>query len=177
VLEPERTLPLSVIDVRTGDTVEITDHAIASFFWSPDGSRLLFLDAVPDAEQFWYRWGVWDGTSSFLTPRFVPSELIAVDYLQYFEQYAQSMSLWSPDSTAFAYPGDERGRRGGDLDPIRPGGSHGGPRSRRGLRGVVTRLRGAAGDVRDPFLDMGSGWASCPVRPPNVDVLRYIATR
>ena len=113
VLEPERTLPLSVIDVRTGDTVEITDHAIASFFWSPDGSRLLFLDAVPDAEQFWYRWGVWDGTSSFLTPRFVPSELIAVDYLQYFEQYAQSMSLWSPDSSAFAYPGtNEDGEEG-----------------------------------------------------------------
>jgi TolB protein len=120
VLEPERTLPLTVIDVGTGETVEITDHAIASFFWSPDGERLLFLDADPDTEQLWYRWGVWDGTSSFLTPRFVPSELIAFDYLQYFEQYAQSMSLWSPDSSAFAYPGtNEDGEEGIWIQSVR----------------------------------------------------------
>ena len=113
VLEPERTLPLSVIDVGTGETVEISDHAIASFFWSPDGERLLFLDADPDTEQFWYRWGVWDGTSSFVTPRFVPSLRMAGEYLQFFEQYAQSMSLWSPDSSAFAYPGvNEDGEEG-----------------------------------------------------------------
>jgi hypothetical protein len=114
VLEPERTLPLSVIDVGTGETVEITESAIASFFWSPDGKRLLYLDPGSlDGEQLWFRWGVWDGTSSFLTPRFIPSELIAVGYLQFFEQYAQSMSLWSPDSSSFAYPGmSEDGERG-----------------------------------------------------------------
>jgi hypothetical protein len=42
-----------------------------------------------------------------------PELAIAVDYLQYFEQYAQSMSLWSPDGTAFAYPGtNEDGEEG-----------------------------------------------------------------
>jgi hypothetical protein len=114
VLELERALPLSVIDVGTGETVEITGSAIASFFWSPDGERLLYLDpGSPDGELPWFRWGVWDGTSSFLTPRFVPSELIAVGYLQFFEQYAQSMSLWSPNSRAFAYPGmNEDGEEG-----------------------------------------------------------------
>jgi dipeptidyl aminopeptidase/acylaminoacyl peptidase len=113
VLEPERTLPLSVIDVDSGDTVEITDSAIAAFFWSPDSERLLYLDPDPDGEQFWFRWGVWDGSSSFLLPRFVPSLLMAGDYLQFFEQYAQSMSLWSPDGSAFAYPGtNEDGQEG-----------------------------------------------------------------
>jgi Tol biopolymer transport system component len=122
VLEPERTLPLSVIDVGTGETVEITESAIASFFWSPDGKRLLYLDpGSPDDEQLWFRWGVWDGTSSFLTPRFIPSELIAVGYLQFFEQYAQSMSLWSPDSSSFAYPGmSENGERGIWIQSARP---------------------------------------------------------
>jgi hypothetical protein len=122
VLEPERTLPLSVIDVGTGETVEITESAIASFFWSPDGKRLLYLDpGSPDGEQLWFRWGVWDGTSSFLTPRFIPSELIAVGYLQFFEQYAQSMSLWSPDSSSFAYPGlSENGERGIWIQSARP---------------------------------------------------------
>jgi dipeptidyl aminopeptidase/acylaminoacyl peptidase len=122
VLEPGRTLPLSVIDVDTGETVEITGSAIASFFWSPDGERLLYLDPESrDGEQLWFRWGVWDGTSSFLTPRFVPSELIALGYLQFFEQYAQSMSLWSPDSSAFAYPGmNEDGEEGIWIQSARP---------------------------------------------------------
>jgi Tol biopolymer transport system component len=122
VLEPGSTLPLSVIDVATGETVEITGSAIASFFWSPDGERLLYLDPESrDGEQLWFRWGVWDGTSSFLTPRFVPSELIAVGYLQFFEQYAQSMSLWSPDSSAFAYPGmNEDGEEGIWIQSARP---------------------------------------------------------
>jgi len=122
VLEPERTLPLSVIDVGTGETVEITESAIASFFWSPDGKRLLYLEpGSPDGEQLWFRWGVWDETSSFLTPRFIPSELIAVGYLQFFEQYAQSMSLWSPDSSSFAYPGmSEDGERGIWIQSARP---------------------------------------------------------
>ncbi len=103
-------------------TVEITGSAIASFFWSPDGERLLYLDPESrDGEQLWFRWGVWDGTSSFLTPRFVPSELIAVGYLQFFEQYAQSMSLWSPDSSAFAYPGmNEDGEEGIWIQSARP---------------------------------------------------------
>jgi len=123
VLEPEDTLPLSVIDVRTGETVEITESAIASFFWSPDGERLLYLepDPLPDETQFFFRWGVWDGTSSFVTPRFVPSQLIAVEYLQFFEQYAQSMSLWSPDGSAFAYPGtSEDGQEGIWIQSARP---------------------------------------------------------
>ena len=142
VLEPERTLPLSVIDVRTGETVEIIDSPIASFFWSPDGERLLYLepDPLPDDTLLWFRWGVWDGTSSFVTPRFAPSQLISVEYLQFFEQYAQSMRLWSPDSRAFAYPGMSEERRGGDLDPVRPARPRAGPRRGGRLRGVVALM-------------------------------------
>ena len=64
---------------------------------------------------------MWDGTSSFLTPRFVPSMLIAGAYLRFFEQYAQSMSLWSPDGSAFAYPGtNEDGEEGIWIQSARP---------------------------------------------------------
>lgn len=113
VLEEQRALPLSVIDVGTGEIVEITDEPTAAYFWSPDGERLLFLDPDPDQERFWYRWGVWDGTSSFVTPRFVPSLLFVRDYLPFFEQYAQGLRLWSPDGSAFAYPGtNEDGEEG-----------------------------------------------------------------
>jgi Tol biopolymer transport system component len=113
VIGDQSVLPHSVVDVDTGEAVEITDAAIAAFFWSPDGERLLYLDPDLDQEQFRFRWGVWDGTSSFLTPPFVPSLQFAREYLQFFEQYAQSMSLWSPDGSAFAYPGtNEDGEEG-----------------------------------------------------------------
>ena len=113
VLEEERALPLTMLDLRTGETVEITDALMAAFFWSPDGERLLYLDPDPAEGQIWYRWGVWDGTGSFTTPRFVPSLLVVGEYLPFFEQYAQSMSLWSPDGRAFAYPGtNESGEEG-----------------------------------------------------------------
>ena len=121
VIEGQSVRPLTVIDVGTGETIEITDAAIAAFFWSPDGDRLLYLDPDPDRERFWFRWGVWDGTSSFLTRRFVPSMLIAGVYLRFFEQYAQSMSLWSPDGSAFAYPGtNEDGEEGIWVQSARP---------------------------------------------------------
>ena len=121
VLEEQRAQPLSVIDVATGEIVEITDGLTSGFFWSPDGERLLYLNPEPDEEQFWHRWGVWDGTSSFTTPRFVPSLLIVGEYLPFFEQYAQSMSLWSPDGRAFAYPGtNEAGETGIWVQSARP---------------------------------------------------------
>jgi TolB protein len=121
VLEEERALPLSVIDVGSGETVEITGAPTPAYFWSPDGERLLYLDPDPDEERPWYRWGVWDGTSSFVTPRFVPSLLVVRDYLPFFEQYAQSMSLWAPDGSAFAYPGtNEDGEEGIWIQSARP---------------------------------------------------------
>ena len=123
VIQPDRILPLSVIDVDSGEVVEIVDAPIASFFWSPDGERLLYLDPdpLPDDTGLWFRWGVWDGTSSFVTQRIALSRLISVEYLQFFEQYAQSMRLWSPDSRAFAYPGmSEDGQEGIWIQSARP---------------------------------------------------------
>ncbi|HET8527166.1 MAG TPA: hypothetical protein VFM81_11095 [Actinomycetota bacterium] len=98
-------LPLTVVDVASGETTEVTDQSIAAFYWSPDGERLLYLDPDPAEDQVWFRWGVWDGRRVFTTPRFIPSQRMLDEYFPFFEQYAQSMSLWSPDGTAFAYPG------------------------------------------------------------------------
>lgn len=121
VIEEAGSLPLSVIEVGTGETVEVTDAPTAAYFWSPDGERLLYLDPDPVEGQLWYRWGVWDGRSSFTTPRFVPSLRLAREYLSFFEQYAQSMTLWSPDGSAFAYPGmNEDGEQGIWVQSARP---------------------------------------------------------
>jgi len=121
VLEQGGALPLTVIDIGTGETAEITDAPTLAYFWSPAGERLLYLDPDPVQGQLWYRWAVWDGTQSFVTPRFAPSTLIAGEYLPFFQQYAQSMTLWSPDGSAFAYAGvNEAGEEGIWIQSARP---------------------------------------------------------
>ncbi len=119
---PDEVEPLSVIDRKTGSIEEVAPDITPAFFWSPDGSRLLYLfpETLPD--RVWFRWGVWDGESAFTTARFAPSEVFARDYLSFFEQYAQSMSLWAPDGSAFAYAGsNESGETGVWIQPARAG--------------------------------------------------------
>jgi TolB protein len=99
------SMPLTVVDVESGETIEVTDETVSAFFWSPDGERLLYLDQDPADGRVWFRWGVWHGRRPFYTPRFLPSQVMIEQYLPFFEQYAQSMSLWSPDASAFAYAG------------------------------------------------------------------------
>jgi len=43
----------------------------------------------------------------------MPSRTFLTNYISFFDQYAQSMTLWSPDSSAFTYPGiNAKGQRG-----------------------------------------------------------------
>jgi Tol biopolymer transport system component len=119
---PDGVEPLSVVDIRTGAVKEVTADPIAAFFWSPASDRLLYL--LPEAAQdrVWFRWGVWDDESTFTSARFIPTLEFGRDYLQFFEQYAQSMSLWAPDGSAFVYAGsNESGQRGIWVQPARSG--------------------------------------------------------
>lgn len=110
--------PLSVIDRETGAIERVASGFVPSFFWSPEGDRLLFLVPESDPDRVWFRWGVWDGESTFGTSRFYPSLVFGRDYLSFFEQYAQSMSLWAPDGSAFAYAGyNESGEEGIWVQP------------------------------------------------------------
>jgi hypothetical protein len=74
-------LPLTVVDVGSGRTTVVTDEPAISFYWSPDGERLLYLDPDPSEDRVWFRWGVWDGERAFTTPRFIPSQRMIDEYL------------------------------------------------------------------------------------------------
>ena len=103
---PELAVPLSVIDRRNGRTRRVATALSAAFFWSPDGTKLLSLRPELD-EGLLFRWNVWEDGDSFSTDRFVPSLELSRDYFPFFEQYAQSMTLWSPDGSAFVYAGEQ----------------------------------------------------------------------
>jgi Tol biopolymer transport system component len=111
-------VPLSVIDRKTGTIDRVATEYSPAFFWSPQSTKLLALIPEVQDERLWFRWGVWEDGSSFTTDRFVPSLELSRDYLQFFEQYAQSMSLWSPDGSAFVYAGQsESGGSGVWIQP------------------------------------------------------------
>jgi dipeptidyl aminopeptidase/acylaminoacyl peptidase len=110
--------PLSVLDRETGAIDRVATGFVPAFFWSPAGDRLLYLLPESDPDRIWFRWGIWDGESSLGTSRFYPSLVFGRDYLSFFEQYAQSMSLWAPDGSAFAYAGyNEAGEEGIWVQP------------------------------------------------------------
>jgi Tol biopolymer transport system component len=110
----DRSLPehatdvgVRIVDLETGRRREVSDEVAAAWYWSPDGSRLAVLEPVYDGNgPILFRWRVWDGERTFLTPTFVPSLSLLQDTTPFFSQYAQSWSMWSPDGAAFAFPVD-----------------------------------------------------------------------
>lgn len=113
---------LLVIDVSSGTWDIVSDESFGAFFWSPDGERLLLIGSGDTAGSL--RWSVWDGSLTAFES-FLPSPGFVLEFLPFFDQYAQSMTLWSPDGEAFAYPAMTGGIPGiwiqdiDGTDPIR----------------------------------------------------------
>jgi Tol biopolymer transport system component len=96
---------VSVVRIRTGRTEPLRLVATA-FHWSPDGRRLLLMAPEREGDPTAHRWHVWDGEGTApIGPPFLPSPTYLRDYVPFFGQYAQAMTLWSPDAGAFAFPG------------------------------------------------------------------------
>lgn len=91
-----------VVDVTTGDVDEVADELTLGFFWSPDGEKLLTL--VPSGRGVVPRVWMPDGTVTDY-PGYVPPNAMLQNTFPFFPQYAQSVSFWAPDSSAFAYAG------------------------------------------------------------------------
>ncbi|HIE21016.1 MAG TPA: hypothetical protein EYP73_00270 [Acidimicrobiia bacterium] len=100
-----------VVDVETSEVEIAVEQAAVGFFWSPDGRRLLILRLSPSGAVLDVLvWEVGGGLTAY--PSFAPHGTFVRDVLPFFPQYAQSLSLWAPDSSAFAYAGELGGERG-----------------------------------------------------------------
>jgi TolB protein len=95
--------PLYVVDVATSATRQLTEMPVLAFFWSPDGEKLAYLQIDDSADTLQLRWHVWDGTRTRAYASIVPSRTFLEAYIVFFDQYARSMTIWAPDSQAFAY--------------------------------------------------------------------------
>lgn len=120
-----------VVDVRSGVTRRATSMRAMTFWWSPDGERLLALAPEPAAsERIPFVWQVWDGGPGRPeSGRHSPTIQVIQEYAPFFTQYAQSTTPWSPDGSAFAFPkSDPAGQGtivvqevGGEPTPVAPG--------------------------------------------------------
>lgn len=117
-----RNQTLVVLDSRTGDVVtETLVSGIGPFFWSPDSSKIAFVTlATPEgtfttkvdglarpphqAELPDLAWSVVDVDTGEVRrySAFVPTAEM-VYMFTYFDQFAKSHSLWSPDSRYLVY--------------------------------------------------------------------------
>lgn len=113
------TVSLVVLDLVDGQQTQVSDVAALAWEWSPDSSRLAWLEATPTGRPGgrWHFWseaeesgGAVIGTER--TPELFLTRTYAQAYLPFFAQYAQSVTGWSPDSTAFAFAGVIGGDRG-----------------------------------------------------------------
>lgn len=95
--------PLYVVELPSLRTRELSSAPVMAFFWSPDGKKLAYLVVDDSAEIVRLRWYVWDGTRSTPYAAIVPTRAFLQAYIAFFDQYARSMTVWSPDSQAFTY--------------------------------------------------------------------------
>jgi TolB protein len=124
--------PLRLIDAVSGEVRLLSQEPIVAFFWSPDGRYLAAVSILGRGEgdinvqggktavgkQVYQqnlprlRLLVYDVTTDEgrLLFEFVPTFTFATQFLPFFDQYALSHQIWSPQSDALVLPMVENGR-------------------------------------------------------------------
>ncbi|MCH8205495.1 MAG: PD40 domain-containing protein [Chloroflexi bacterium] len=106
------------------EALAINDNILA-YFWSPDGGRLAYVTLSDISGAL--RWKIMDLESqgTWRLVDFVPSR-DQLTMFEFFEQYAYSHLLWSPDSAFLVFSGNVRGEAASASVGSHPGhtGSH-----------------------------------------------------
>jgi TolB protein len=103
---------LQLVDIASGKTRQLVKGNFAAYFWSPDGKHILYARRKPNS--LLWTWSVVDVEDSKIheIADFIPSRPLLLVF-QYFDQYALSHRLWSPDSKHFVFAGSA----GSELHP------------------------------------------------------------
>jgi TolB protein len=95
---------LKLIEVPSGKTRTVVKDHFAAYFWSPDGKHILYARRKLGTDLWaWVVLDVHNG-ETYEVVDFVPSRPLLMVF-QYFDQYALSHRLWSPDSKHFVFAG------------------------------------------------------------------------
>lgn len=103
---------VAILDTASGEVQLASTETSVGYFWSPDGDSLMMLQLTdPDAPGE-VEVSIWKDGETDVVATITPPVSFFNEMLQFFGQYAQSLRLWSPDSTSVALPGsidDEAG--------------------------------------------------------------------
>ncbi len=96
---------IRLFDVASGSMRTLIKDDFAAFFWSPDGTRILY--AKRNLDRAHWAWAVVELSDAkpIEVTNFTPSRPQTLVF-QYFDQYALSHRLWSPDSRHFTFSGN-----------------------------------------------------------------------
>lgn len=122
--------PLSLLDAETGNVETLTSDTVLAFFWSPNGRYLAYLTfggfqegtqevaarrqltkpaQQRDELQLTLSILEIDTGQGLQLAQFQPTALFLTQFLPFFDQYAHSHRLWSPDETALVLPVRQEG--------------------------------------------------------------------
>lgn len=93
---------LSVVEIGSAVVQTVSQRPAVFFHWNADGRRLAFATIV-DGRAGVLEWHVWNG-STVAVDQFVAQPGWIREVLPFFDQYAQSASIWNARGTAIAYP-------------------------------------------------------------------------
>lgn len=95
---------LRALDSENLDVAVQVNENIVAYFWSPDSSKIAYVTLVDPSGGL--RWSVLDVASGVSSPLvdFLPSPDQLMMF-QFFDQYAYSHQLWSPDSRYLVFAG------------------------------------------------------------------------
>jgi len=103
---------LRLIEVSSGKTRTLIKERFIAYFWSPDGKRILYVKRKRNTDLWtWAVAEVRDETTHEVVD-FAPSRSL-LQVFQYFDQYALSHRVWSPDSQYLVFTGSA----GADANP------------------------------------------------------------
>ena len=127
IAAPHSYGPIRLLDAQTGDLRMLVEETAIAFFWSPDGSKIAYLSPLSGEGEEQVTWApgaqimhvsvqpsaplllnlsvvdVASGETQLLST-FAPTPLFVGQYLPFFDQYALSHRLWSPESDALVMP-------------------------------------------------------------------------
>ncbi|MDE0593311.1 MAG: hypothetical protein OSB68_08790 [Dehalococcoidia bacterium] len=96
---------LSIYDLNSGEERILHEGNARSFWWSPDGNKLAIIEDSPVID-FAHKWSIIDVESGDLTP--LVTQVTSDEFLfvqVFFDQYADSHNVWSPDSSQIVISG------------------------------------------------------------------------
>lgn len=131
--------PLKMIDAQTGDSKLLAEEVVLAYFWSPDGRKIAYFTLTnSQSDEFNAqlspnstpnkKFGQTKSNGQFRLPQFdlsvidvesgqgqvilsgyEPTLLFITQFMPFFDQYALSHTIWSPDSKSLVIPFSDDG--------------------------------------------------------------------